>query len=411
MQKVYEWWQRGLIGALVISIALLGVGRLELFDATIRFSSWSVSRTTFFFWLAFKLTVGLHNGWSAVHLHRLAGLAPLFLFLGVVTVSLLPDFHAAGDYRYFLLGCAHSIMVVDLFVHPRPKRWPLFLSGFVPVVLVGRGLFDNPAVFQLVLTERFAFPLDHANTAGYVLAMTIPLAVAVVLTSKWIWRVLGGASLAAQASALLLTYSRGAWLGCGAALLFLLVATRKWQWIAAIGVLSGSFLLLVPSLGNRLVSLARPSQDTSLSGRSYLFRAALQVGLDHPLLGVGYGRGRLKAALRPHLRGTPLENRGIFHAHNVYAEMFAGTGLFGLFAFLWLLGTVFVRLLAAVRTQDCDARILGLALASSWIAMIVAGFGDVPFYHHETRILFFTLIGAAALYSTSKQETIAPVAD
>jgi hypothetical protein len=44
---------------------------------------------------------------------------------------------------------------------------------------------------------------------------------------------------------------------------------------------------------------------------------------------------------------------------------------------------------------------LGIGLAASWVGAIVTGLGDVPFYHHETRIFFFSLFALARLYDSS----------
>jgi len=91
------------------------------------------------------------------------------------------------------------------------------------------------------------------------------------------------------------------------------------------------------------------------------------------------------------LRGTVYENTPLLHTHNAYAEIFAGTGLLGLGAFFWLLIAALTRAIRSAM-QSCNSHAaLGVALASAWIAMIVCGLGDVPFFHHETRILLFTL--------------------
>jgi O-antigen ligase len=160
-------------------------------------------------------------------------------------------------------------------------------------------------------------------------------------------------------------------------------------------------LLLSPSLRERFRSLSSPVIDKSLASRGIIVRNSLRIGWKHPLLGVGYGRGRFKEALRPHLRGTS-EAKEAVHAHNVYADIFAGTGIIGLLAFVWLLATTLVRVIATAGRQAGSASVLGFALAGSWIAAIVTGLGDIPFYHHETRIFFFTLLGAAQLYWLSE---------
>jgi hypothetical protein len=76
----------------------------------------------------------------------------------------------------------------------------------------------------------------------------------------------------------------------------------------------------------------------------------------------------------------------------MYIELFAQTGLLGLGAFLWLLCHTFSKTLDAAGRLEDSARVFQLGIAAAWIAFVVTGLGDVPFYHHEIRILFFTLL-------------------
>ncbi len=156
--------------------------------------------------------------------------------------------------------------------------------------------------------------------------------------------------------------------------------------------------LTFSSIQDRLASLVQPHDDPSLRERRQLLASSLNVGIENPLLGVGYGRGRLKEALRPHLKGTALEGRPILHTHNLYLEVLAGTGFLGLLTFLWLIGVTLLRVLAVALTRQGAQRLLGFGLATSWVAAIVAGIGDIPFYHHESRIFFFSLLAAAQIY-------------
>jgi O-antigen ligase len=399
MQRLIIWWERGLVAALCLSIALLGIGRVEfIVPGGGSISAWSVSRTTFFFWLLLKLLLLVRGGWAVTELSRLCSLAPLFLFFTLVTLSLLPDFHQAGDYRYFFFGCAHAVMLVDLFSSGPQGRWLPLPLGLVPLVLVARGFLRDPLILNFDLSHRFAFPLDHPNTAGYVLAMSIPLCLLVALVKAGWWRGLGFLSYVGQTLALVLTFSRGAWLGWAAAMLYLALTAQKWKYLAALMTLALACVLAVPSIQDRLASITRPDEDPAMRERLQRLTSSLQLGVDHPILGVGYGRGRLKESLRPYLKGTILEDSPVLHTHNVYVELFAETGLLGLFAFLWLLGHTLLRLWRTSFSRDGPERLLGIGLTASWIAAIVTGIGDVPFYHHETRIWFFTLFALAHMY-------------
>jgi O-antigen ligase len=384
--------------ALLFSIALLGVGRINLFYPGISISAWSISRTAFFFWVLVKLLVLLRDGWSASRLAQLKPLAPLFWFFFAVTFSLMPDFRQAGDYRYFFFACGHALMVADVFSSSPQRRWLVVLMGVVPGIIVVRGLAHNPSIFDFSLDQRFGFPLDHANTAGYLLAMSIPLAAGVALGARGWRRHLSLFSGVGQVFALILTYSRGAWLGWGASMLFLAVALKKWKIIVVAVAAVTLCVITQPSIQDRLASLARPGEDLAIRQRWQLLTSAVQVGVDNPLFGVGYGRGRVKEALRPRLHETAFADSPIWHTHNLYVELFAGAGLAGLLSFFWLLGTMLTRLFATTSKLEGDEKYFGFALAAAWISAIIAGVGDIPFYHHEPRIFFFTLLATTHIY-------------
>src|SRR6266542_3861897 len=327
MQKFVLWWERGLIAALALSVALLGIGRVEFIvpDGG-SISAWSVSRTTFFFWLVLKLLLLVRNGWAVTGLSRLRSLSPLFLFFTLVTLSLLPDFHQAGDYRYFFFGCAHAVMLVDLFSSGPQRRWLPLLLGLVPLVLVARGFVRDPLILNFDLSHRFAFPLDSWNTAGYVLAMSIPLCLLVTIVNAGWWRALGLLSCAGQMLALILSFSRGAWLGWGASMVYLAATTKKWKYIAVLVALTTTCVLVAPSLQSRLVTISQPLSDQSISERVQLLRSSVQLGLENTEQGEGNGSGRLKESLRSRLEGTVLEDSPFLLIYYVFIDPFTGDG-------------------------------------------------------------------------------------
>src|SRR6185295_14380275 len=134
------------------------------------------------------------------------------------TLSLLPDFHEAADYRYFFFAMMHCVMVLDVFANGERPKFLLLLLGSLPGVLVVRGIVQNPSVLNLEQMNRFAYPMAHANPAGLLFSMSIPLAFTVIVSASGLLRTMTLSSLAAQFCGLVLTYSRGAWLASGVSL-------------------------------------------------------------------------------------------------------------------------------------------------------------------------------------------------
>jgi putative inorganic carbon (hco3(-)) transporter len=392
-----DWWSKAVFLFLWLSIFMLGVGRIELPFPGLRFSAWSVSRTAFIFWLIWKFTSWIRDRSSLMDWARKSpGTVPIFLMM--VTISLLPSFRNAGDYRYFVFGVLHYVMVLDVFSTQKRTRALFLLLALPTGILVVRGVLYDWSVLDLNDMVRFGYPLDHPNTAGYVFAMSIPLAIGVIATEGGWLVLLAAVSLSLQSLGLALTYSRGAWFGSAASLLFCGFIAKKYKLVLLVIILGSSASFVIPSIQARLLSLANPYQDVAINDRIRFQMDSFAVGLEHPLLGIGYGRGRLKAALKAVYKGTENENEPILHPHNVYIDLFAGTGLLGLAAFLWLLWDCVYKMWRAIlQEQDHVRRTIPITLLAALVAFILIGFSDVPFYHHETRIYFFTLLALTHL--------------
>jgi O-antigen ligase len=324
---------------------------------------------------------------------------PLFLFAGWVTTSLFPSFADLGDFRYLMFALGHYLMVVDVCGGHRRQSLLYALLALTPGVLLARGFFADPAILNLSLTFRFAYPLDHANTAGYLFSMSIPLCLALIQRGgKW-YRPLAISSFLSQFGALILTFSRMSWIATCAALLSISAGEKRMRTMMSILGVAGLVALGVSSeLRARFWSLTDPMKDPGIAWRADAMVNAISVGLDRPILGTGYGRDHLRAALKQRHPEFTAQNF-VGHTHNLYTELIAGVGLVGVAMFLWLLGAAGIQLTRRIATRAVpeDDRYGDLGLLGSLIAFVVAALGDIPFYHHEPRIFFFTLLGLICL--------------
>ena len=399
MDKLITWWGKGIFVSLCASIVLLGTGPLESSLPALSVSAWSVSRTTFFLWLIWKLLIWIRYGAEQFSFPKHVIPVSLVLFFACVTLSLIPNFHGIGDYRYFFFGAMHYLMILDFFSGDKRCRLLFCLLALVPGLLAMRGILYDPLILDLDQMRRFQYPLPHPNIAGYLFAMTIPLCLAMVVGETRRLRLLSLLSCGVQLLALISTYSRGSWLGWGASMLFFAVMLKRWREIGVVVVVAGLLLSFATPVQDRLSTLVRPQTDVSINERLESMEAGLKLGLAHPVLGRGYGRGRLRAGIRElHLETTTDIGR-IAHTHNVYVELFAETGLLGLGAFLWLLCHTISQIITSANRLEGANRVFQLGIAAAWIAFAVTALGDVPFFHHEIRILFFTLLALSHLQS------------
>ncbi len=74
--------------------------------------------------------------------------------------------------------------------------------------------------------------------------------------------------------------------------------------------------------------------DTGTSGRSNIWRAAINLFRDHPFTGTGYGNWKITSI--PYERLYNNDNAISVHAHNDFLESFGETGIFGGVAYLLL---------------------------------------------------------------------------
>ncbi|MFM8525458.1 MAG: IctB family putative bicarbonate transporter [Cyanobacteriota bacterium] len=257
-------------------------------------------------------------------------------------------------------------------------------------------------------TVRIYSTLDNPNLlAGYLLPI-LPLAVVALL--RWTslsHRLFALASLSLGSVALLLTSSRGGWLGMVAALgtislLLVLRQTRHWPtlWrrlfpvlllMAAAAVLVLAFTHVEP-LRVRLLSLFSGRQDSSNNFRINVWLAALEMIQDRPWLGIGPGNTAFNLVY-------PLYQQPKFNALSAYSiplELAVEAGLPGLLAGLGLLFSSLRAGLGQLRADGAMA-LPALAAVAAIVGLGVQGLTDTIFFRPEVQLIgWFCLATLAA---------------
>jgi hypothetical protein len=197
--------------------------------------------------------------------------------------------------------------------------------------------------------------------------------------------------------AMLITSSRGAWLGliiAGMLWIFLSVPNGiRYLGKAIVGLAGASIALLV------IVNLVSPNwlislQETAVS-RLTLYRNSLYLLGDYPFTGIGLGDTFTMAYSRYQLL---MDVAFLKYSHNIFLSIGLGQGIIGIITFVWLL-IVFYHVVIRVEQVGLSQRPQQL-FRGAWLgvtATLLHGLTDAPQFSDSrwTLPMFFVLMGLA----------------
>jgi O-antigen ligase len=265
------------------------------------------------------------------------------------------------------------------------------------------------------VSNRLEGAFQSPNQLGSWCALVIPIAAGLMFAyTRRSVRLLGAVTVLALLATLMFSLSRGAWIGTGAATLFLIITLREARRLLVfllvplvlIGYVTFSFAPAPPDVevvGERFQAIgARSPYDA----RSQIYNEALREIKENPVTGVGPG-GFILSSRRA---GTATSTVAADHAHNMFLNYGAEMGLPAvaiLLGFIIALGSSVRRASRAVKRVDWRHRSLLLCIAAGLIAILVQGFVDYTLGNPVIRITVWLLIGAL-LVAVREAERLPP---
>lgn len=249
------------------------------------------------------------------------------------------------------------------------SSFAMALDGLVQLFLGHDIIRWHPAaVFQNTVRLKASF--SHPNNFSAYLAMVIPLSLLKCYEKKsWLYFLM----LPILLWAMVLTYSRGAWVGLGAALtVFGIIKDKKM--VLLLIVLLFVALLTFPEVMTQRIKDIFDFKNITTQMRFESWKEGWSLFLQKPILGHG-----LKTF-------STLLNEG--YAHNCYLQILAETGILGLLSFLWLLSTAFIRFFKARQS------LTSLGFLCSLTAFSIHAASDTHLYSIPIATFFWLLLGA-----------------
>ena len=283
-----------------------------------------------------------------------------------------------GDIRKILAAIALGGVLVSLY-----GFWQRLNPGAYQTGWVDKDMFSS---IRFRVYSTFANP----NVLGEYFLLVIPFAFALGLTApnrrkKILWIAAAGI----MCLCLLLTYSRGCYLGLLFGMVIFLVLLDR-RFLILVGVLAVLSPLYVPnSIWQRLLSIGNLG-DTSTNYRVNIWIGTARMLKDFWFCGVGPGEDAFNTVY-------PLYSLNAIdtpHSHNLYMQLLCDAGLPGLLALLGFAGSLLRGLMTTMRrSRRKETKIYAMAGISAFSGVLLQGFTDYPFYNYRVMLLFFLLAG------------------
>lgn len=343
-------------------------------------------------------------------------LVPAAGFFFAALLSLVGSPHSlmgVAFYCFTIVQYALLYFLVIFFIQGRTERH-LMLTGllasaavvclygvyqYAHMLTLGESAWVDNSAFPL-LQRRMYSTLYNPNLLSAFLLMVMGAAASMTICTRHAahrWLYVG--LFAALSLCLILTYSRGAWLSAAALVFYFGLVWDKRLWLL--------FLLIPPVLlfyhggvANRLMSIFMYSEaDTSVSMRLAMWTGAADMVKDHPVLGIGWGAFKYMYPVYNEF----IQQAGItiYHAHNMFFNILAETGMTGFFLFLWFFigcGWYGLKSLKALRHEPGASfdRAVAMTMSAAVISQAVCGLGDYDLFSAQISLTFWLLCGIFA---------------
>lgn len=346
------------------------------------------------------------------------GIAVIATALSPVKQAALRDLIVLTLYLLLFALCARVLR------SPRWRSWIITLYLHVSLIISIYGLrqwfFGATALATwvdpqspLAKTTRVYSYLGNPNLlAGYLVPAVALSLVAIFAWQSWIKKALALTMFIVNTACLVLTFSRGGWIGLVVAVLTAIALLIYWwsvqmppfwrTWSLPIMLASMiGFLLLavifVEPVRLRIFSIFADRQDSSNNFRRNVWDAVFEMIRDRPIIGIGPGHNAFNKIypLYQRPRYTALS------AYSIFLEVAVETGLVGLACFLWLIIVTFNHAWAQMQRlrQSRNAEGFWLIGAIATVSgMLAHGTVDTIWFRPEVNSLWWLMMALIASY-------------
>ncbi len=366
--------------------------------------------------------------------------AVLYIFGGFISLSIKSLFPVSMRLcfltGYFLIACVE---------HSRDWLKRFAMSALFSAVIVsvygilmyffgskGGNTWLDSSMFSDI-SGRAISTLENPNMLGTFLAMMIPIAVSALISGELVKRSVAFLICCAPALCMILTWSRGAWLGMIFGMLILMFIWHRralWIFIGGIIALPLATFAMPKQILSRFISIGNMA-DSSTSYRVYIWRGAIRIIRDHLFTGIGVGEDAWKK-IYPKYTLPGIEKAP--HAHNLFMQVTVDMGLAALIVFLAIMFftlqsgfSVFKKMSGPValdrnnlirpdeldlsdrKLTDLSKLRLRMAVAGPMcgiLSVLVEGWTDYSWYNYRVFLIFWMTVGLTVAFTKNARKCL-----
>jgi putative inorganic carbon (HCO3(-)) transporter len=285
---------------------------------------------------------------------------PAFFFLLVNHVS---GDERAATFSYILIAAA-TLMAVYGLMQSMAEGAAFRVHGTMSIYMTFAGILMLSAL--VVMAQLVFFP-----------------------RGRWFWGLVG--SLALLIAALVMTHTRGAWIGFAAGGALILGCRQKRLLLALPVVAVAIFLAAPEAVRVRIRSIIDP-QDVTARERLYMWGSGVQIVRDHPWTGVGING--VKSVYQAYKHPNAVRDQRA-HLHSNLFQIAAERGLIGVACWLWIWVAFYGQAWTIFRVRGPDiprASALVVGSLASITGFHVAGLFEFTFGDSEVIMLVYFLM-------------------
>lgn len=293
------------------------------------------------------------------------------------------------------------LLAVNLIASSRHLVWlwkGLFIESAIVAIIAAGQFFsqfravriEHPHhVYPYMITTRITGLMgDWMNFGGQQMLVFIVLAAFLLfaLRTRRAW----WAVAIIVALSIVLNLTRGVWLGCFFALVYLLWRWKA-KWVVALPALAVVIYLFAPRMVHERLWLAlHPSRDPALSIRFEMWQAGLNMIKAHPFVGVG--PNNIPQVYDLYLPPGRAPKAGFHdHLHDNFIQFAAERGLPCLAAWIWFMAAIIWQMWKVRRRCPARRWLIDGAIAG-WVAFVVEGFFEFNFGTSPVLMVFLFVV-------------------